>query len=496
MKPIYGVPPGIVTRSKGRGSYPAPTPGHEAEPPPPPPPPTSGVFDLVANPNFDPVNPTIKTGDAFNQEMKDIYQGLLDYYIEGSGELGLNNTTNILIQLGNQDSYNVARYAWRLFGPFVIFFRLTGDLRLLDAIARYANLAYNGGMWTANSNNGQFHPNEATGMAYHEKRTWIWTQSASTDFWGNDKHPTDTPGAFNCLVMAAAALQANRNEVSPEHGAGYYASEADKWLAVYEGYRQVWSADPSWDGSWPNGITASDMNGWYDGYWEGGNYDRQPSNQWPMNRRTFTHSNMESASLHYHMGKLLGLESLGQMAIDDLMGKFVDREVYYDEVGGNPTAFYGRAFTSLISGTTYLMPQTYQEYVVVDLVNLWLEGDPGTRVTLEMLEALANGYKEWGLKVGNTSALLGACDVGGGSAKTGTNASGQTITLADACSSAGFCADHSESSVLYYGSGIWAGFNDNLYDWMKAGLLRRDGSLKKPRTTSVLAGLFLKNALF
>lgn len=460
-------------------------------PPPPPPPGQTGIFDLTANPSFDPQNPTIKTGVAFNQEMKDIYNGLLNYYIEGEGELGTEAEFNMATQLGNQDSYNVGRYGYRLFGVFMVFFRLTGDLRLLDAIARYANFGYNG-MWTANSNGGNWPSFETSGIEYHEERTWVYTQNTG-DFYGNDTHETDTPRAFNTFIQAALALHMNRNETSPKYGAGYYATQADKWIAVYEGYRKIWSADASWDSSWPNGITASNMNSWYNGYWYGsGSWRRQPSNQWPMNRRTFTHTNTGSLCLHYFMGRLLGLENLGQMAMDDLLAKFTNQEVYYQTSGGKEYAFWSRAYSSLTS-SVYMHPLTYAEYTIIDLVNMWLDGVPD--ISDRIFKAAANTYADRCLK-GTISSFTSWPDMGGGSDRTGMNVAGETITMPTACNAgAGFCVDKTEYQMVYFGSALLIPWNTKLHDWLRAGWMRRNGSFSSPKLLSVIAGIFLKNAL-
>lgn len=460
------------------------------------PPPVGGgtsTWDLTANPAFNPAAPTLKNGSPFQGRMSAIYDGLINHYINGPGVLGRDSETNIEQRLGSGNSYAVGRGGFRGLMPLTVFFRLTGDLRILDEMARLGQIAYN-------SMRTSWHPDTSVTRTFHGKRTWVWTQGPSTQntsMWGTDDHLTDTHRAFAALAPVALALHKNRALTSP---AGHnYAALADAWIAAYEGFEQVWTADPTWDANWPAG---SDVPTTYKGYWTPSGYQRPAKDQWPTNRRTFTHSNHGAMSLAYYMGQLLGKpENVYLDGTDQILQAWIEHEAYTVTTGIGDALAFSRTYTSLASSNNYLMPITYAEYTFMDLVALYLDGNPRSRIVpAETLRLAARSYAWWVYK-GNLGTWTAAPDIGGGIDRTGTNKAGRTLTLPDACEGSGgsFCSDRSRYQASFYGHNLLLPWDDtgimDDYQWDAwSDYLSGDGTFAEPLHLTYPAGAFLKDA--
>lgn len=452
-----------------------------------PPPITTGTFNLLADSSFDGAH--LKDGTPFTGRMAEIYAGLKNFYIDGQGVLGRDTETNVENRLGSGNSYNIGRGGFRGLMPITTFYRLTGDLELLDELARLGTIAYN-------SMRTDWHPDASTTRTPHGKRTWVWTYGPSTqntDMWGTDAHLTDTHRAFAALAPVALALHLNRGHTSP--GGYNYGALADQWIAAYEGYEQVWTADAAWDGSWPSGSLVPET---YKGFWSAGSYSRPQKDQWPTNKRTLTHSNWGAMVLNYYMGRLLGKsESVWLDAVDSILEPFVNQEVYTTTTPSGQAAFYSRSFSSLTSSSMYLQPVTYSEYVVMDMVQLYLDGNPRSRIVpAESLRRLMRAYAWW---VSNSDGS-GKADIGGSVPRSGTNKSGHSINLPDACSAAGFCADRTRYQMCFYGLNVGLAWDDTgilepraVSAWNDYFSNGRDDWLE-PSFLTVPVGVFMKEA--
>lgn len=353
--------------------------------PPPTPDPPSGDFSLLGDPSFDTNDPTLRgiplAGDALA-----VYRGL--------EWLMTNHKANRFVEQGGDDIddlatshlYQMARTLGTIYGEIALFFRLTGDLRILDEWARIASVqatAIEVG-W----------PN-ATSAAPWPSHTYRCLNryrgvSGEEEYYGTDHNLLDNIRAHEPLAHLLYALRLNQHLASPAHGAGYYEAQADFWETYFLEWLRVWSGPEEKAGRNQNGSTASGWSVNYRGqqhnyYYSQTGKRRADYATWPVVSRHLTHTHIGASTLHYWLGKAMGATHPGfaQAAAVGLEGievPFLDRNMYYwnglyGEQGVWPRALQDTGhYTTSSPGLNYSQPSMYIAYIVHNLFNLWLEG--------------------------------------------------------------------------------------------------------------------------
>lgn len=451
---------------------------------PEPPGPNTGNFDLFVNTSFNPASPTLKDGTPFTSTMNSIYDGIIDHWVNGPGQTNAASDINLISQLNGGNAYDIGRAVYRELVALIQLFRATGDIRLLDELARLSELGY-GSMRTT------WAPGNSISREPHGERFWAWTQGDPSTFsdWGGDRHLSDTPRSFRTFAQIAHVFDLNRSAVS---GSGYnFGTLADKWQSVFQGYERVWSRKG--DGYYP---ASCEVESTYTGYFRTGvGFVRAGNNEYPINKRANTHANMACAALSYYMARVLDKDAVGEEGYDEIIDMFTTKEVGYSTESFGEVALFGRGFWNLSPTEDYLIPITYNEYVVEDLVDFYLEGNRNSYIDADrMFSGLVRAYANW---VTNDSTI--EPDIGGGVTRSGTNEEGTFHTWQDACSAGGFCSDRTRAQLGTYGSALmmaWdteGSYTDSVVSSWED-YYSGNGTWSQPEHIVVPVGMFLKEA--
>lgn len=450
---------------------------------------TQSTFNLLVNPAFNDSNRVLKDGTPFTSTMNAIYDGLLGYYVEGPPLTSVGeNEARVQSMLNAGESYHVARDVFRQYQPLTLFYRLTGDVRLLDELCRLFLIGHDQGMRTTWLPDSGAWP--GSGMPWarepHGERFFAsYLGDAGDPHYGNDDHLSDTAKSLRTLSEAAWAFRLNAGVTSPKGHS--YAAAANKWEDVLDGYERVWSKVN--DAAWP-AATRVPQN--YIGYYViGSGTNKRPDfNEWPVNFRTGTHSSVGAALLSYYMGKFLNKESVGESGLHFVMDTFYADEVLYVQESGREHALWGKRFETWDPVENYAHDMVYAEYVFLDSMTLYLEGlAPGNVDWDRFWPAVANTLCDYVI-LGTQGNIEYRGDMAGGQVKTGTSASGRTSSFG--------AAPHGLSN-----RSAWHN-NALLMPWDASGKLRSwlipewesrwNSSFAQPRTLPVPIGVFMDEA--
>lgn len=467
------------------------------------PPAGSTSFDLLVNPNFNDSDRKLKDGTPFTSLMNRIYDGVLNYYRDGDFLTTSSESERAIEKLMQEgDSYQVGRHAFQQYQPMIMFFRLTGDVRLLDEITRLAKIAYTNGMRTDWLPDSGAWPSAGNSFSRepHGKRMFVSHLGSPSDyFYGTDDHLTDTSRALRPYAEVGWMLRQNENVTSP---AGYnYKDEADNWEAVLDGYEKVWSDKDN--GSFTAAMKVPEnYNGRFkldtlDGY------ERADANEWPVNIRTGTHTNHGSAMLHLYMGRLLGRSTLGDSALRFLMTRFLTNEVCYGTFAGREHAFWARDYDEWETKPMYSHPGVYVGYTVLDLLDLYLDGvmNDDTDIDFERLfSGAANSISYW-MTVGTSSTdFIMKGDLQGKQDRNGTTITGVNKTIAGTEVDEFIDRDRQAASFWAVGAMIpWADDSGRIRDYFSQSMFdyrSGDGTWDTPEVLTVPLGVFMDEAGF
>ena len=373
------------------GGTPAPEPEPEPEPAP------FLGFDLAINHGFTDDARELKDGTPFTPLMNRIYNGVITWLNNDHLRTGGNPDRRTEARLAEGHSYHVGRDVMRQVQALTIFFRLTGDQRLLNELTRLQDVAY-AAMRTT------WVPGASITREPHGERFFPSMLGDKTDSnWGNDDHLHDTTMSLRPWAEIAVARQ-----LAGGGGGG--------WVEVFAGYERVWSAVN--DTRFP---ASADVPRTYRGAWnlDGGGYTRAARDDWPVNYRPLAHTAHAGATTSLYMGRLLGKPDVGQAGLEKVMDAFFQDEVIYD----GAYALWPHGFTTWSSSNPYATPTNYVEYSVLYLLDLYLDGaydGPWSR----FFTALAATYADRVL-AGDTFKA----DLGGGQERSGESDSGRARTL-------------------------------------------------------------------
>lgn len=475
---------------------PEPGPGEPGAPQEPEEPAPFRGFDLAVNPAFTDANRRLKDGTPFTEVMSDIYDGLLRFYLNGE-HLRDGNESLVEVErlLAEGDSYQVGRTAFRQIECLLIFFRLTGDARLLDELCRLAKVAYGKGMRTTwHPGAPILDPSHAYHREPHGERFFPWLLiegSERSRHWGADSHLMDTMRALRPFTQIGEALRVNRDASSP---AGHdYKTEAEKWRRVLDGYERVWSNVD--DSLWPSNVKVPST---YKGFYEvGGGYRRADLNEWPVNFRSIGHPAHGAGLMSIYMGRLLGKEAVGLAGAKRVLDPHFEEEVLYATVGGREHAFYQHGYYTMNSNQDFAAPSTYAEYDALDFVDLHLDGAlNGDHDTARFLRGFANSVSFWVLDGNSPSAFTMKGDIQGSRDRTGVSISGRTGTIKGAA-----YKDQSREIASQWALCVlapWADDDGKLREYASASFLQyrsngqRDWS--QPEVLTVPLGVFMDEA--
>lgn len=356
-------------------------------------PPIEGVspFTLEGDDTFNTSSPTLKDGTLLTAQAKVIFDGGLwmledfnnrQYSLEGGTIYG---------QAASDNLYYYARTTGSLFNALALGLRLTGYLGFLDEMATIADIMY--GVLAVGYRDED--PASVWGPA-HNYLMWVWGLS-HPEYHGTDYHPLDNIRSHTVILQLARALDLNRGKTSPA-GKDYDAL-ADKWQAyLRDHWMNVWQG-PEKVGSGPSGWSNNYEGNWHDIYQvpPGSGHYRAPLGYYPIQSRHHTHTHVGASTAHYYLGLALPEHAdATNIGLHGITEYYLNRN-YYQYVGAYGTQgvwtrsinFTGHGSTADPTGN-YPQPMTYAGYIVMNMVDLWLEG------------VLPNFPTNWGVPVTRT----------------------------------------------------------------------------------------------
>lgn len=453
-------------------------------------------FDLQINPAFSDENRLLKDGTPFTGTMNDIYDGVLNFYVDGA-HLTSGNESLVEIEalLAEGNSYQVGRTVFRQLQCLTMFFRLTGDVRLLDELCRLAKVGYSQGMRTTWYPGAPIlNPSDPYHREPHGERFFPWLL-VETDpvsrHWGSDTHLMDTMRALRPFAEIAWAFRVNENESSP---AGHdFEAEADKWEAVFDGYERVWSSVN--DAAWPSDTRVPEI---YKGYFvPGSGYKRANFNEWPVNFRSIGHPAHGAGLMSIYLGRVLGKASVGISGSEHVLDPHFNTEVLYGTFSGREHAFWQHGYFTMNSNQDFAVPSTYAEYDALDFVDLYLDGALNESHDLpRFLRGFANDISYWVLDGASASNFNMLGDVQGNVSRSGTSVSGSSRS-----SDASGYPTRARSYASQWAFGIlapWADDAGKLRDFHTSSFFQYrsngQGDWSEPEVLTVPLGVFMDEA--
>lgn len=311
---------------------------------------------LLGNPLFNPLSPTYKSGTPLGEEGVEALTGMKWLLAnDASHILGSMNS-----KASSDDLYTLGRQVRDQAEAYLVAFRLTGDLTLLDAVMGWLDLAkstlqvgYRG------------HNQSVVDWDASPYRCWVTTGGGQpSTIYGTDLSTMNEVKWHALLAEVAWALHLNRDFVSP--GGRSYSTDYGFWFDYL-----VNDFVPKWSGG--------GTSGWRDKYrgvrnssWPYPPYGRQSEGEWPivMNGAEL-HSTQSSAVLAYYMSLLTG-----SSAARDESDRVVDGFLEEDSVLVGSTRVWGHqpqsngpeAASSVAQGTSYVA------FTLMDYVTMFLEG--------------------------------------------------------------------------------------------------------------------------
>jgi hypothetical protein len=286
-------------------------------------------------------------------------------------------------QADSDDLYNYARGLHTHILSLLTVFRVTGDLALLDDVARLTQLMrshlHDSWRGTRDGTNG-------TKDGY---LNWVERQSSSATYRGKDTHQVNEMRAHSLMAQVAWTFQNNRDLESP--GGVPYGELADFWQDYLVNH--------------------------FEAKWRERN--QVPWPKFPFLERNGMPSQMNWIRYHHYMHLLTGKPEYDREAkrLSDEMFEFEFREV--DTDAGPAYVWPGSRESAEGGSRDYLQPTIYSRYIMADAVDLHFEGyyhwaNP------RVVTAMANTLSEFIMDNGATDF---ARDVGGGESMAGLPAS-------------------------------------------------------------------------
>lgn len=363
-------------------------------PPPDPEPPPPGDWNLLGVPSFNPSDPKFKSGVSITNgstnvtEFRNMHNGLL-WFANNPTEQFSSNTHS---QLTSGDLYQLARTVRDRMQSFLIAFRITGDLRMLDVLTAWLKLS-----------------KQSMAVGYRDHDTSVVTWSASpypcwitrgggqpSNLYGTDHSVMNEIKWHASIAEITYALYLNRNFTSP--GGHNYQTEYNFWYNyLVNQFTPKWSGGGSAD--WRINYRGVRRPPTYSTQSGGNNnatqrYGRAAEGAWPITvNGGDLHSAISQSHLAYYMGLLTGNPN-GIAELNWASENFVTDSSQLVAAGSYGQARVWGHGQRGAGGSTSVTAQgaTYLPYTIMDMTNMCLEGASPV-VNTNLLKELANAVE-------------------------------------------------------------------------------------------------------
>ncbi|MEX2541123.1 MAG: hypothetical protein WD314_04915 [Trueperaceae bacterium] len=303
------------------------------------------------------------------------------WYDELWASLELPEQRRYIARLAASDNlYEYSRLVHTYVVSLLTGLRATGDLRLLDEADQISELmrAQLADSWRGTGNR------ESNRDGY---LNWVWRNDTSEEHLGKDLHQTDEMGTHSLVAELAWAYASNKDHPSP---AGVdYGERADFWLDYLQNH--------------------------FEAKWRERNQVRWP--RFPFINRPHMHETVSFIKYHYYMYRLTAREQYLSEA--KRLSDLVYEEFRQVQTDAGPAFVWPRSIVSEGGSERYLMPTTYSSLVLLDSLDLHLEGFYGW-ADGSVPERFANTVSQFIIDNGSSDF---ARDVGGGQTRAGLAAS-------------------------------------------------------------------------
>lgn len=377
---------------------------------------------LRGRPGFDPANPTLKDGRPIEGNALRAYQATRAWALRPDAWENVDYAN----RMRHPDLYNVAREGSTAQGAILRAFRLTGDLALLEVIARGIRAFDETTVieWDGYSTEHSGWSNLYTGpqpWSPYPKKLYRGG-GGSYEFDGTDLHKQNVTILFSVLAEAAWALWQNRDLVGPS--GRRFVADAERAVAIVQAFARAWSLDTTTD-PWVENYKGEQWT-------HSRGYSRRAApGTYPLMFRDGSHTYLNNGVAHRYLG------ALGLAGAFDLPNPQGALDWAQEHAARLPVTAYRECETSRGPGIT--LPRaawktgdnelalwaTYTAYVADWHVWARMTGAYDGVVTPDRMVRLARSYQDMHRPDGSTLENLNANETRGG--LTGTTGSDRTV---------------------------------------------------------------------